>query len=266
MSTADSGDRTQRPTERRRREARARGDVARSADVVSSLVLLASSAGLWWLGPSLQTHLARLMASTLSTAPPSSLNTAQVAAQLTDVALQLSITALPLLLLIVFSAALSNLLQTGFLWVPIAVTPQLERVNPATGFGRLGTMNAWLGPLWGFLKLVVLCGTLIAYIQTNLATSGPLVQGTPLALFSRSAQLLGGLAVNLSLVLLALAIANYAYHFWRNERQLMMTIEEVRREQREDEVDPQLKQRRQAAAASGRQTGTISQIDGVRPV
>ncbi len=234
--------------------------------MVSALALLASAAGLWWLGPAMQAHLAKFMAITLAAAPPSSLNETEVAARLTDVALQLSLTALPILLLIVFSAAVSNLLQTGFLWVPTAVLPQAERVNPASGFGRLGTMNAWLGPLWGYLKLVVLCGTLIAYVQTNLASSGPLVQGTPLVLFSRGTQLLGGLAVTLSTVLLIMAVANYAYHFWQNERRLMMTIEEVRREQREDEVDPRIKQRRQAAVTSGRQTGPASQIDGVRPV
>lgn len=266
MASNDSGDRTQRPTERRRREARARGDVARSSDIVSSLVLLIAAAGLWWLGPAMQAHLAKLMAISLSAAPPSSLSETDVAARLTDMALQLSLTALPILLLIVFVAAVSNLLQTGFLWVPTAVLPQADRVNPANGFGRLASMNAWLGPLWGFLKLAILCGTLIAYVQTNLASSGPLVQGTPLALFSRSVQLLGGLALTLSLVLLIMAVANYAYHFWQNERRLMMTIEEVRREQREDEVDPRIKQRRQAAVASARQTTPAHQIDGVRPV
>lgn len=266
MSTADTGDRTQRPTERRRREARARGDVARSADIVSSLMLLASAAGFWWLGPAIETNLTRLMASTLAAAPPVSLNETEVSARLSDTALQLSMTALPLLLLIVFSAVISNLLQTGFLWVPTAVLPQAERLNPARGLARLGTMNAWLGPLWGFLKLAVLCGTLIVYVRTNLASSGPLVHGTPLALISRSAQLLGGLALTLSLVLLIMAVANYAYHFWQSERRLMMTIEEVRREQREDEVDPRIKQRRQAVVASGHQPAAAHQIDGVRPV
>lgn len=266
MSSEDFGDRTQRPTERRRREARARGEVARSADLVSSLLLLTSAAGLWWLGPAMQAHFASLMASALATPPPSSLNALEVTERLTDIALQLSMTALPILLLIVFSAAISNLLQTGFLWVPFAVAPRAERLNPANGASRLGSISTWLGPLWGLFKLFVLGCTLIAYVQTNLATSGPLVQGTPLALFTRSAQLLGGLAVTLSLVFVVLAIANYAYHFWRNERKLMMTIEEVRRELREDAVDPQIRRRQQAIVASGRQPGPIHQIDGVRPV
>jgi len=266
MSTDDSGERTQRPTERRRREARARGNVARSPDVVSSLVLLAAGAGLWWLGPNLHTSLAVLTASSLKAAPLTSLTPADVAARLTDVALQLSAVALPILLLVVLSAALSHLVQSGILWVPAAVLPNTERVNPASGLSRLGTMNAWLRPLWGFCKLGVLIATLIVYLQTNLSSAGPLVQGSPWAIFSLAAQLVGGLALTLSLVLLTLAIANYLFHYWQNERRLMMTVEEVRREQREDESDPRIKQRRQSVIRSGARTAAASQIDGIRPV
>ena len=269
MSTDDFGERTQRPTERRRREARARGDVARSADLVTALVLLSAAAALWWLGPSLGTELAGMMRAGLSTAPAASLDQGIVTTQLVHVAARLSAVALPILLVIVAAAVASNLLQTGFMWVPTAVLPRFERLDPARGFGRWWTMHSWVGLFWSVVKLAVLSGVLVVHLRIRLASAGPLVEGSPPALLSLTARLMGELAIVLSLCLVVLAIFDYGYQFWRHERQLMMTLEEIRREQRENEADPRSKRQQRelaAARASGAATPNAGGADGVRPV
>ena len=266
MSTDDFGERTQRPTERRRREARARGDVARSADLVTALVLLSAAATLWWLGPALGTELAGMMRTGLSTAPTVSLDHGIVTTQLFHVAARLSAVALPILLVIVAAAVVSNLLQPGFMWMPPAVRPQFERLDPARGFGRWWAMHSWVGLIWSVVKLAVLLGVLVFHVRIRLASAGPLVEGSPLALLSLTARLMGELAIVLSLSLVVLAILDYAYQFWRQERQLMMTLEEVRREHRENEADPRWKRQRRESAASGAATQDVGSADGVRPV
>ncbi len=266
MSTDDFGERTQRPTERRRREARARGDVARSADLVTALVLLSAAAALWWLGPALGTELAGMMRSRLSTGPTASLDQGIVTTQFFHVAARLSAVALPILSVIVAAAVVSNLLQTGFLWVPTAVLPQFERLDPGRGFGRWWTMQSWMGLFWSAVKLAVLPGVMLIHVRSRLASAGPLVEGSPLALLSLTARLMGELAIVLSLCLVVLAILDYGYQFWRQEHQLMMTLEEVRREQRENEADPRWKRQQRQLAASGAATPNAGGTDGVRPV
>ena len=63
----------------------------------------------------------------------------------------------------------------------------------------------------------------------------------------RSAQLIGELCVQLSACLVLLALVDYGFRFWRHEQGLKMTIEERRREQQDDQVDPRIKQRRAEA-------------------
>lgn len=265
MSTDDFGDRTQRPTDRRRREARARAEVARSTDLVCALVLLATTTALWWIGPSLANELASLMRSSLTTVPSLTTDSQMIAAQLLQIATKLSVVVLPILLVGVGAAAIANLLQTGFLWVPTSVLPQFERLNPTKGFGRWFAMSSWIGLMLSLIKLGTLLAVLLVYMRSRLESGGPLMSGSAGAIIKVAASLMGELAIVLSLSLVTLALVDYSYQYWRQEHALMMTVEEVRREQREDEANPQVK-RQQRAPASTAATPKSSDIDGIRPV
>ncbi|MDB5343847.1 MAG: flagellar biosynthetic protein FlhB [Schlesneria sp.] len=262
MSADDTGERTQRPTERRRREARARGEVARSTDFVSAFVLLFASLGVWWFGPGLGSELSGMMRSTLSSQPPTSINEQIVVETFLQLATRLGIVLLPILFMIAAAAAAASLVQTGFLWVPTAVLPQLERLDLARGLGRWWSMSTWFGLFLSMIKLAILFGVLMTYTRMRLISADPLVTGSPSVIYSISTMLIGELAVVLSLSLVVVAIADYGYQFWQAERRLMMTVEEVRREQREDETNPRLKRRRRELAVAE----ASRQLDGPPPI
>ncbi|MBS0203012.1 MAG: EscU/YscU/HrcU family type III secretion system export apparatus switch protein [Planctomycetes bacterium] len=261
MSTDDQGDRTQQPTERRRREARARGDVARSSDLVSALILLSASAGLWWLGPALGTELITLLRIGLSAAPTSMPDPDSVATQFLQITIRLSLVLTPILLVIVIAATLANLVQTGFLWVPTALLPQFGRLDPARTLNRWWSLPAWFNFGWSLIKLTVLLAVLAWFVRNRLASAGPLTEGAPVEIFSLSMRLIGELTLQLSMSLVVLAILDYGFQFWRQERQLMMTVEEVRREQREDQVDRRWTHRQPLAGSV-----SISTADAIRRV
>lgn len=259
MSSDDLGKRTQKPTERRRREARARGEVARSSDLVSALVLLSASAGLWWLGPKLSTELAAMMRTALTSSTPAF--NQQVASEgLLNAAMRVGLVAVPILLLVAGAAAASNLVQTGFLWVPHAVMPQVGRLDLGRNMSRWWSLSAWAGQFLSILKLVVLVGVLLVYVRLRLSSAGPLVNGSASVIYTIAMRLIGELAVVLSLSLVVVATIDYGYQFWQAERRLMMTVEEVRREQREDESNPVLKRRHREVAQASRS------VDASRPI
>ena len=175
----DFGDRTQQPTERRRREARARGEVARSAELVAASVLLVTTAALWWLGPQVTDALARAMRDGLSSVPPSSLTAETVAQTITLLATRLAVGVVPLLLIALAAAALGSLVQTGFLWTPAALLPKWERLDFGKGLGRWVSLNSWISLGTGVVKLTVLIAVLIAFVRVRLPSAGPLTQGDP---------------------------------------------------------------------------------------
>jgi len=265
MSNAEFGERTERPTERRRREARARGEVARSSELVSALVLLSAGGGLWWLGPTLELELASLMRSGLSASPVRSIDVTFFTGQIWQIAGRLSYVALPILLCLTIAAAAANLIQSGFLWVPTALVPQLGRLNPARGFARWFSFPSWTGLVWTLLKLGTLPTCLVLYLRLRLTSAHPLAAGTPGMMVGLAARLVGELTVILALALVLLALVDYGLQFWWHERRLMMTIEEVRQEQREDAVNPQIRRRRQERAAGTSPVATRD-VENVRPI
>jgi flagellar biosynthesis protein FlhB len=256
MST-DFGDRTQKPTERRRREARARGEVARSADLVPASVLLLTLAALWWLGPQLTDVLARTLRDALSSTPKSPVTVESVAQSMTLLAARLAVGVLPLLLITVAAAALGSLVQTGFLWTPAALMPKFERLDLAKGLGRWVSLNSWVALGTGLIKLTVLITVLIAFVRVRLPSAGPLTQGEPAELLGFAARTIVELGLLLALSLFVLALLDYGWQFWRHEQSLMMTVEELRREQREDSIDPRMKRARSDIA-----TEAVSRVNG----
>ena len=253
----DFGDRTQKPTERRRREARARGEVARSADLVAASVLLVTMGALWWLGPQLADVLARTMRDGLSSAPRSPVTAESAAQSMTLLATRLAVGVVPLLLIALAAAALGSLLQTGFLWTPVALMPKFERLDLAKGLGRWVALNSWVALGAGLIKLTVLVAVLIAFVRVRLPSAGPLTQGEPAELLGIAARTIVELGLLLALSLFVLALLDYGWQFWRHEQSLMMTVEELRREQREDSIDPRLRRARSefATEAVERVTG-----------
>lgn len=239
----ESGDRTERPTERRRREARARGDVARSSDLVVAIVLLAAGIAFGWLAPRLNAEFAGMLRSSLTSVPAAVPDAQSAAMYVRQIMSRVAMPVLAMLLAIVGAAATANLIQSGFLWIPETVMPQWKRLDPGRALLRWWSLHAWYSQLAGILKLAVLLGVLAIYLRTRLASAGALMEGTPQVMFHLAGQLLGECAMLLAVSLLLLAIADYGYQFWRFERSLMMTVEEVRRERMDDEPDPNVKRR-----------------------
>ncbi len=255
----DFGDRTQKPTERRRREARARGEVARSADLVAASVLLATMAALWWLGPQLADVLARAMRDGLMSASRLPVTAESVAQTTTLLATRLAVGVVPLLLIALAAAAVGSLVQTGFLWTPTALMPKFERLDLAKGLGRWVSLNSWVALGAGLVKLMVLIAVLIAFVRVRLPSAGPLTQGEPAELLGFAARTIVELGLLLALSLFVLSLLDYGWQFWRHEQSLMMTVEELRREQHEDSIDPRMKRTRSDLA-----TEAVSPVIGPR--
>src|SRR5881394_2728740 len=107
---ADAMDKTQPPTPRRRLEARQRGQVARSSDLVSAAVLLAAVLLLQATGPKVIAAL-RLLVQQALASPTAEFHHADAIA----VGAKLAWSALPLFAGVVIIALVVNLIQVGFL-------------------------------------------------------------------------------------------------------------------------------------------------------
>jgi type III secretion protein U len=238
---AASGEPTEEPTQRRLDEARRRGEVAVSRDLVSAAAMTAALATLAAVGPASVARLVAYWKVALAAAPgggppgPALLAGAGVLARLLA----------PPLAAAAAAALGAGMLQTRGLVALGAVRPDLGRLSPAAGLARVLGGQAALQVGKGLLK-VVLCG-LLAWITVRPVLGGlASLAGTGAV---RTAAVLGALSARLALrvavVALALGLADYLLARRRHRRALRMTREEVKRESRESEGDPTHRAERQ---------------------
>lgn len=233
--------RTEQPTPRRLREARRRGEVARSLDLSAAGALAAGVAALSVFGPGMAGALARALRRTLAnagTAPP------DPAGSLSDalgLVLRLS---LPVCASALAGAALAAALQTGFALFPGLLRPRLDRLDPLRGLRRLCSPAQAGRAALALGKAVALVAILALWWRDAARTLASLPRAGGAGAISAGFALVAPLAFRLAAALGLLGLLDLALERRRLRRALMMTRDEVRRELREDEGDPEHKAER----------------------
>ena len=236
-------DRTFAPTQKRRDDARRKGQVPRSREVVSVLVLaggvlaLSVSGNRMWLG--LQT----VARQCFDAGGRISLTSETVGALALNWVLATGAILMPVLLASSIGALAGGFGQVGLIVSGESVRPQLSRISPIAGFQRLFSLNAVMELVRGIAKIIVLgvlvWVTLRHQIDAVLALGTSGVEELLPALGALSFQLMRNVLVILAL----LAIADFAYQRWKHTHDLRMTHQEVKEEYRQTEGDPLLRSR-----------------------
>ena len=259
-------DKTQDPTPHRRQEARDKGDVARSQDLASALVLLAGLVllSMWWnsLTEFLAGHCRQQLGGEAWT-----LGTTQfVVPKLADVAAQSARALLPLLGSLVLVAVGANLMQFGLLFVPDKLMPDLERLAPLAGFGRIFSWSNVVRLIFGLLKIILVGAIawhdLAGRMDEVLAAAA--LSLPQFAMFLTST--LYGTTLKIAAALALLALLDFLYQWWKHEHDLKMTTQEIREEMKNLQGDPQVIARRrqvQRQLVANRLKSTVPKADVV---
>jgi flagellar biosynthetic protein FlhB len=239
----EGGEKTEEPTRKKIEDAAKRGDVAKSQEINVWFGLAASTLALSAFGgsavsgltPTLSMFLQRPQ--TFALDGPALINMAGGLGLAIGAAL-----ALPMLLLAVAAVA-SNLVQHPFQVTTEALTPKFSKISPIAGFKRLFSAESLVNFLKGLLKLGIV-GTVITLVlwperarvaamtDADVETLLPLLNSLALHVLASSAA-----------VFAAIAMADYLWQRYRWRQRLMMTLQEVKEEHKQEEGDPHVKGR-----------------------
>jgi flagellar biosynthetic protein FlhB len=241
-----AGEKTEKPTHRRIKDARDKGQVPRSRDLVGACSLLAVTGMLAWLGPHVISGLlARLTAALqqLGDAPRATLSVADLTTTARSDAWRLVTLVGPLTLAAAVTAVAANFGQVGWVFAPQALQLNWGRMNPANGLKRLVPSEAGVNVLKALLAVVTLgaIGWQLGSALTVQATD--LVNMAPTALGVRAWDVMWRLVARAGLALLVFAGADYAVQRWRTMTNLKMSRQDVKDEARSSEGSPEIKSR-----------------------
>jgi flagellar biosynthetic protein FlhB len=239
----DKDARTEQPTGKRLADARAKGQVARSAEAGTAITVLAAAAFLSWAGPmwvhSLQGTIPAVFAD-LASAPWQTSDAIDFGGRVLGRFMTLVV---PPIATIAACAIAVNFLQVGFTVSTGPLGPNWGKLNPLAGFGRLFSLTALVDLAKAPLKLAILGA--VAYATLRPAVIGMMTGAgrDPAATVGEFASLALTLLWRLGLVQAVLAGADYAYQRWSFMKSMRMTKEEVKDETRQAEGDPAIRAR-----------------------
>lgn len=147
----------------------------------------------------------------------------------------------PFLLLIPLTISLVTLIQTRFGFWSSRLLPDWKQIHPVEGFRRIVSWNAVLNGLQGVIKtglifwilVWVLCGQFYTILQLSMVEPSEAIPAMQHLILSCGLKIAG--------VLFILALGDYAWQYWRHERSLRMTLQQMREELKITEGDPQLR-------------------------
>ncbi len=239
----DQESRTLPATPRRLEQAREEGQVPRSRELMAAATVAAGAAGAWAAGPAWVTACERLLEHGLRFAPGDAFAAAALterfAAALFDAALVLA----PVLAFTGLAAVLAGLGVGGGLYSTKAFLPDFTRLDPLRGLGNIVSRHGALELAKAVAKALVIGAVAAAFLWGEREALAQLPALAPRDGMVALGLLLADLLVRLAAALLVIAAIDVPLVLWRHYAQLRMTQEEVRRELRESEGDPQLKAR-----------------------
>jgi flagellar biosynthetic protein FlhB len=237
---------TEKATPKRRREAREKGNVLKSADVATAAVLLAVFAGIKILGGYVVERTAAVLADWAGRAPGlgnAELTVRDAAQAVSSGVLAIAMIAGPVMALGLVIGIAANVLQVGFLFTAKALKPKLNRISPKEGFKRIFSVRSVAELVKAVLKIAALGWVAWGAYKTYMPRFPEFAAQGLLPAAGLMADMALDIAFKMALVLLAVAGADYFYQWWRRERELRMTKQEIKDEFKLTEGDPQTKSR-----------------------
>lgn len=243
MSEHDDQERTEKPSEKRLREAREKGDVPRSRDLSGALVVLAGVAALMSGSERAFVHARRIYELGFGYSREA-LFSGELPARVLGAALREAIALLaPVAVATLLATLAAPTLLGGLSFSAQALQPKFERLDPIAGLGRLVSLRGLVELAKSLLKLLFIGAALAWFLwhaQEAMQAAG---RGTVVAGIAQSLSQLGRAALLFGTMLLLIGGIDAAYQRFDYGRRLRMTKQELRDEAKESEGNPELKGR-----------------------
>ena len=264
MSSSDKASKTEKATPKKVKDARKKGQVAKSQEVAAWTSTFAMTLLLPWTFERAREHLLLVVArmSDLITAPEE----AAALSLLGDGVAGSILVVAPMAVGLMLVGVAANLAQVGFVPSPEALKPKLSKLNPLPGLKRMvGTRSLW-GACKELLKLALLGGlayrSLTGFVP-NLLEAGGLALTVVLAGVASTALTFLQATAGLGLLL---AAADWAMERRHLAKELRMSLQDIKDENKQADGDPLLKgaiRERQLRMSRNRMMADVATADVV---
>ena len=222
-----SGEKTEMPTPKKLRDARQKGQVCTSKDIVSTAILVVLFAVLAWMGRALVDDASEVLAYIGGRLGDDPENAAKPAAGMT-VAMILKHSFLFVLVAAVIGIV-GNVAQIGFLFTFEPIIPKLEKLSPVEGAKKIFSKKNFFEFLKNIVKVSFLGYLVYKIIYASIPELLTMCYGTIDDIFPCLSLMLKRLAVYTAFGYIVIAVVDRIFQGRNFTKQMMMTKDEVKR-------------------------------------
>ncbi|MCG4453684.1 flagellar biosynthesis protein FlhB [Pseudomonas sp. MMS21-TM103] len=244
MAESESGaDKSEEPTEKRLRESREKGQIARSRELNTLAIMLAGTGGLLAFGGSLGSALISIMSSNFSLPREVIMDERSMAIGLLASGKVAVDAMLPLFLALLIASIVGPIALGGWLFSAKAMAPKISRMDPLAGLKRMFSAKALVELLKALAKFTLVLTVALAVLAANVGDLLAIAHEPLESAIMHAAQVVGWSALWMACGLVLIAAVDVPFQLWDNKQKMMMTKQEVRDEYKDSEGKPEVKQR-----------------------
>ena len=243
MAEESDLEKTEAASSRRLEQAREEGQVPRSREIGTFLVLMVGAAAFWLMGPWMVQRVSGFFRRGLVLDHGLATEPTQMLVRLADISLDALLSFAPLFAALIVAALLSPFFLGSWNFSAKALQPDLSRLNLLKGLGRVISWNGLVELVKAVVKSSLVGGVAVLVLWNE---SGDLLamfaQSIEVALASAGHLLSFNFLLIVSTMLLIVAV-DVPFQIWQYHDKLKMTREEVKKEGKELEGNPEVKSR-----------------------
>ncbi|GAB6068064.1 flagellar biosynthesis protein FlhB [Methylothermus subterraneus] len=241
MAEESDQERTEEPTPKRLEDARRQGQIPRSRELNTFVVVTVGLAGCGALAPSLGEGLAQIMAANFRLRREEVFDS-QALLEHSAQALFASLSLLaPWLLVLLLAALAAPLMLGGWVFSAESLKPTFGRIDPLQGLRRMFALHSAVELIKSLLKVALIALLAWSVLQASWADLERLVRADLKPALAKGVALLWQASLWLCASLAVLAGIDAPYQLWAHRRKLRMSLQEVKEEMKESEGRPEVK-------------------------
>lgn len=264
MAEESDLEKTEPASPRRLEKAREEGQVARSRELVTFVMLTTGMSGLWIMGDMIGSHFDSALRNGLQFDRASAFDPSYMMVQAGTAVLHALQALMPLLAMMLVAALVAPMMLGGWLFSTQSLAPNFSKMNPVAGIGRMFSANALAELVKTIVKSLLVGGVAWWVISGNLQVIMALMSEPVRAALPHTLKVVAmSCALIVASLLLVVAI-DVPYQLWSHFRKLRMSREDLKNEHKESDGDPQVKaqiRRQQQQMAKRRMMAEVPKAD-----
>ena len=257
---SDDSDKTEEPSEHKLQEAKKKGQVLKSQDIISTCGLAACGALLMASGTFIYNNIVEFTLKTWDKIPSPKLEDLQLLPEMIRISLTVLISIMPFLVGVFIVAIISNIMQIKFIFTFETMMPSLSKINPIEGFKKILSMKSVVELLKQLLKLAVIGWFSYKAVGSemqkfSIAPGEPILKTAELVweLTLRSIKYaVGGMVI--------LSGLDYAWQYKQFMKQMRMSHHDMKEEYKETEGNPHVKAKMRQMMRQGAQGRMMEEV------